>query len=112
MASGEVKAEEVLRRFKTLYGIIRTNLPEAYIHFISMKPSPSRSNAFDEMKKGNAMIKSFLQNQKKAGYIDVFNAMLDSNGMPKAEIFLDDQLHMNALGYAIWKKAIVPHLVK
>ena len=112
MASGEVKAEEVLRRFKTLYGIIRTNLPDAYIHFISMKPSPSRSRVFDEMKKANAMIKNFLQNQKKTGYIDVFNAMLDNNGKPKAEIFLEDQLHMNASGYAIWKKAIVPHLVK
>jgi lysophospholipase L1-like esterase len=42
----------------------------------------------------------------------VFDAMLDATGNPKKEIFLEDQLHMNASGYAIWKKILLPYLVK
>ena len=112
MASGEVKADEVLLRFKTLYGIIRQNLPQAHIHFVSMKPSPSRSNVFNEVKKGNDLIKAFLEKEKKAGFIDIWNPMLDATGKPKEELFIEDRLHMNASGYAIWKKAIQPYLVK
>jgi lysophospholipase L1-like esterase len=36
--------------------------------------------------------------------------MLDADGRPREEIFLDDRLHMNARGYEIWRVAIRPHL--
>lgn len=105
-------AEQVVLRFKTLFGIIRQNLPNTTISFVSMKPSPSRKHLFPEMKRANAHIKTFLQGQRKAAFINVYDAMLDAQGNPKAEIFLDDQLHMNASGYAIWKKIIQPYLIK
>jgi len=38
--------------------------------------------------------------------------MLEENGKPIENIFLDDKLHMNAKGYAIWQKLIEPHLLK
>jgi lysophospholipase L1-like esterase len=38
--------------------------------------------------------------------------MLASDGQPIKEIFLSDSLHMNAKGYAIWKKQIQPYLKK
>lgn len=113
LASGDhPSADEVVLRFKTLYGIIRQNLPNATIHYVSMKPSPSRKHLFAEMKRANAHIKTFLQMQKRSGFINVYDAMLDASGNPKPEIFLDDQLHMNASGYAIWKKVIEPYLLK
>ena len=33
-----------------------------------------------------------------------------SDGTPKPDIFLDDKLHMNAKGYAIWKEVVLPFL--
>jgi lysophospholipase L1-like esterase len=38
--------------------------------------------------------------------------MLGSDGLPLPHIFVEDSLHMNAQGYAIWKKAIEPVLMK
>jgi lysophospholipase L1-like esterase len=38
--------------------------------------------------------------------------MLQNDGMPRTDIFTDDNLHMNAKGYAIWKKEIESKLVK
>src|SRR6476620_3305379 len=43
-ASDTVTAAEVVQRFKTLYAIIRQNLPNAVVDFVSMKPSPSRAH--------------------------------------------------------------------
>jgi lysophospholipase L1-like esterase len=38
--------------------------------------------------------------------------MLDLTGEPLPEIFLDDSLHMNAKGYAIWKKEMEHYMQK
>jgi lysophospholipase L1-like esterase len=42
----------------------------------------------------------------------VWDAMLNSDGKPMEDIFLQDKLHMNAKGYAIWQKLIEPYLIK
>lgn len=111
-ASDTITPQIVTKRFKTLFHIIRTNLPKTNITFVSIKPSPSRKLLMPKMKQVNLLIKSFLQKQKRASFIDVYHPMLLQNGEPLPEIFLEDSLHMNAKGYAIWKEAIQPHLLK
>ena len=34
----------------------------------------------------------------------------DADGLPQPEIFVEDKLHMNAAGYAIWKEVVGPFL--
>jgi len=36
--------------------------------------------------------------------------MLGSDGRPLPDIFIEDGLHMNAKGYAIWKDVVRPYL--
>ena len=43
-------------------------------------------------------------------YIEIFEKMLDQNEIPHAELFVDDRLHMNEKGYAIWSKEILKFL--
>ena len=38
--------------------------------------------------------------------------MIDDEGKPITELFLEDQLHMNKKGYGIWQKSIEPYLSK
>jgi lysophospholipase L1-like esterase len=112
LASKNMKAEVVVQRFKTLFGMIRQNFPRAAIHFVSLKPSPSRKEFFTEFRKANSMIQTFLKSQKNAGFIDVYPAMLDATGHPKKDIFVEDDLHMNAAGYRIWQRILLPYLKK
>jgi lysophospholipase L1-like esterase len=58
------------------------------------------------------MIKNFLKKKKKTAFVDVYKAMLKADGTPMTDIFLEDNLHMNAKGYAIWQKIIEPYLLK
>lgn len=111
-SSDTVSAVEVVRRFKTLYAIIRQNLPNTVVHFVSLKPSPSRVHLLPKMQAANAQIQAFLKKQKDAGFINVYGAMLDRNGHPRTELFLDDQLHMKPEGYKIWQRLIQPYLLK
>lgn len=110
--SDTITASDVVLRFKTLFGIIRQNLPNATIDFISFKPSPSRKKHFPAFKKANAEINAFLKTQKKAAFINVYDAMLNNQGEPMQDLFLEDQLHMKPQGYRIWQKIILPYLQK
>ena len=113
LASQEnISPKEVLLRVNTLFNIIRTNLPDATIDYVSIKPSPVRASIQDRVKTANMEIKNFLKKQRNAGFIDIYDAMLDSNGNMREELYLSDRLHMKPEGYAIWKKAIAPFLIK
>ncbi|MFC4232589.1 GDSL-type esterase/lipase family protein [Parasediminibacterium paludis] len=107
-----ISAAEVLNRVKTLFGIIRTNLPSTTISYVSIKPSPVRTSIQDKVKAANALIKAFIKRQSNASFIDVYKPMLDDNGQMREELYISDRLHMKPAGYAIWQKEIAPYLVK
>jgi lysophospholipase L1-like esterase len=100
----------VTDRFIQFFNLIRKEVPKAEIIYVSMKPSPSRRHLMEEMAAANAAIKAFLETQKKAKYVSIWEAMLDKRGEPRKELFIQDMLHMNAAGYRIWQKALEPHL--
>lgn len=105
-------SEITFDRFKTLFGLIRKEMPEVNISFISIKPSVSREKMMPEMVYANELIKTFLSAQANTSFINVYPLMLKENGKPMDDIFLEDNLHMNQKGYDIWIKAITPYLIK
>lgn len=111
-ASDSITSKVVVDRFKTLFELIRKQLPTTSIAFVSMKPSPSRQHLMPRMEVANAAIKKYLKRKKNTAFIDVYHAMLTADGAPMPHIFVADNLHMNAQGYAIWQKIIEPYLLK
>jgi lysophospholipase L1-like esterase len=109
--SSIVTADSVFERFKNLYAIIRSKFKKVPIAYISMKPSPSREKYLVTMQKANEQIKTYIEKQKRAAYIDVYHSMFDADGKILTNIFLSDKLHMNAAGYKIWQGIIAPYLV-
>lgn len=111
-ASDTVTGEMVYKRFVTLFNMVRKRLPNVSIVFISLKPSPSRWQLRQKMITANDKIKVFLATKNKTAFVDVYHKMLNEEGFPRKEIYLDDSLHMNAKGYTIWQKELKPHLLK
>jgi len=105
-----VTSEIVTNRFITLFKLLRKKLPKAEIVYISMKPSPRRQHLMPQFETANNAIRDFLQKQRRTQYVNIWNAMLGADGLPRKELFLQDMLHMNADGYAIWQKALEPVL--
>ena len=111
-ANDTITSAEVVTRVKDLFWMIRRNLPAANISYISVKPSPSRARLMAKEEIANKTIRDFLATQKNTAFIDVYHPMIGPDKKPIAEIFLQDSLHMNPKGYAIWKKIITPYLIK
>ena len=111
-ASDTVTVNTVVNRFKHLYTLIREKYKKVPIVFVSIKPSPSRAQLMYKFDTANKLIQLFLKPQKNTGFVDVYHSMLDNEGAPIKDIFIKDNLHMNAKGYAIWRKLIEPHLLR
>lgn len=111
-SSDTISVQIVAERFTHLYHLIVIKYPDIKISYVSMKPSPSRWHLSPKFIDGNRFIKQFLEAKPNTSFINVWDKMLNSSGMPDSSIFLDDMLHMNSEGYRIWQKAIKPHLSK
>jgi len=104
IASAEsITPEIVFTRFKTLYETMRAQFPNTPILFVSIKPSILRWSMKDRMKATNVLISAYLKGKSNAFFVDIWDKMLE-NGEPLKDIFKEDNLHMNAKGYAIWVK--------
>jgi lysophospholipase L1-like esterase len=112
IATGTVSAEMVLSRFDQVFRLIRSNLPDIPVVFISIKPAPSRIQYKSIVVAANKLIKDYLQDKPKTYFVDIYSSMVNENGDPRPELFIEDDLHMNQQGYAIWQKALQPYLLK
>lgn len=101
---------DVLERFTAFVRAVKAELPDSRIAFVSIKPSPSRAGMLAAVRETNELIKAYSVTEPQLDFIDVFSSMLGADGQPRPELFLGDQLHLNAEGYALWQRIIALHL--
>jgi len=110
--NGGKSPERVAADFKAFVERVRAKLPDIPIAYISIAPNPARWAQVDRVRRANELIREFTKTSPKLSFIDVFPHMLGEDGQPRPEIYLDDRLHMNEKGYAIWKKIVGAELGK
>jgi len=110
IASGHRSGAEVARDFQAFVAAVRTSLPSTRIAFISAAPNPARWHLREEMQDLNGRVRDWARTADRVDFIDVWRAMLGPDGQPRAGIYRDDKLHMNAAGYEIWKGIVGNYL--
>lgn len=109
LADGK-SAEKVFSDYKDFVGKVRQHLGDVSIAYISIKPSIARRKLTDQIKTANALIKDHAAHNKNLKFIDIFPAMLGADGNPRAELYVQDGLHMTPQGYALWRAIVAPYL--
>ena len=84
-------------------------LPDAMLYFISIKPSDLRWQHWPAMMEANQLIREHSATHDNLGYVDLASPLLDENGQTK-DVFIEDGLHLNEFGYALWQQAMLPYL--
>lgn len=102
--------QQVFASYRSFVDQVHAAQPGTRVIFISIKPSPSRARLIPAMRQANALIAAHVRTDPTLAYVDVFSAMLDGAGRPRADIFLPDALHMNPAGYDLWNRAVRLHL--
>lgn len=100
--------ERVAGDFREFVTRVRRALPETRVVYISIAPNPARWSEVEQVKAANQLIRSFAERDSLLTFVDVFPHMLGDDGLPKPDIFVDDRLHMNEKGYAIWQEVVGP----
>ncbi|MCB1126120.1 MAG: hypothetical protein KDM81_06475 [Verrucomicrobiae bacterium] len=102
--------ERVLSDFRTFVDRVRERLPGCRISIIAIKPSPKRWHLKETIYYTNRLLSEWAMVDPKLDFIDVVRPMLDENGEPRPELFVEDGVHMTPAGYAIWTQAVRPFL--
>lgn len=97
--------------FRKFVARVRHDLPQVKIAYLSSKPSPSRAHLLATQREANALIRQDIATMRGVQFVDVFTPILDGNGQPRAELFIEDRLHMNRGGYELWKQVLAPYLL-
>ena len=103
-------ADQVFDDYKALVALVKKDLPETRLIYISIKPSILRWNLIEEVRKANALIKEFSEHEDNVTFLDVDAPMLGDDGKPRPSLFIKDGLHLNDEGYALWNKLLRPLL--
>ena len=102
---------QILEHFDAIVATIRERLPATRVYILAVKPSVARWHLWDVMRTTNEHFAARAAADPLLTYIDIATPMLNDAGEPRADIFVQDMLHMNAAGYDIWRDVVRPVLL-
>lgn len=102
--------DAVFRDFQVLAGLVRDGLPGTRLIYICIKPSLQRWHLVETMRQANRLIRDFSETQDWIEYVDVDTPMIGGDGKPRAELFVEDGLHLSEKGYQLWTSLLLPFL--
>ena len=107
IAAGK-SVSQVLADYIEFITKIKTDFPAILLIYLPIKPSISRWDKWPEMDELNQQIKRFNTSDSNLFYVDTATPMLVNGEKPGPELFLDDGLHLNQTGYALWAAVLTP----
>jgi lysophospholipase L1-like esterase len=110
--AGGKSAQRVFEDYRKFVRLVHARLPAARVVFLAINPSRSRWPFWPEVQKANGLVQDFCQSDPRLVFAEGSGLFLGADGLPDSSLFLSDQLHLNAQGYAVWTKALAPILQK
>ena len=102
--------DQVFKDFQTLWYKINMDLPNTKLIYLSCKPSPKRFKKWNIYQSLNLRIKNLCLRNQKLFFVDLTPTLLNPNFTFNKKFWDEDQLHVNQLGYGLWKKWLHPVL--
>jgi hypothetical protein len=103
---------EVRKMFLQLLKVFRSSHPETPFFWIEITPTSSRWKVWPQIAEVNDLIEKECQKRENTYFISTRHAFLNEKGEPRDELFIEDKLHLNSEGYALWNSIIRKELEK
>jgi len=108
--NGGKSPAQVLADFKTSVTMTRAVLPDVKIVLLNINPSPKRWAQREQQHEANRLVREYIAGGNNLVYVDLWPDSIGADGLPKPELYVEDQLHPSAAGYALRTKLLRPHL--
>ena len=108
--AGGKAPDRVFRDFEHFVELVHAKQPETPIHFLAIKPSIARWKLVEKMRQANQLIREVCDRSERLEFIDIDTPMIGEDGKPRAELFIEDGLHLSKAGYELWASVLRPKL--
>ena len=110
VAAGKQPAD-ILPEYRDFVEHLQSELPETDVYFIAVKPSIRRTHLWSTMTEVNVGLQALADEYDHVQFLDTSTPMLQDDGSVNPDLLVDDELHMNANGYAVWTSVVRPVLI-
>ena len=97
-----VEPQDILASLDRIVMRIQLATANSKIYLIGAKPSPSRWAKKELYQFFNQQLEKYTQSKEGVSFIDSWVTLTDSAGNARPELYIKDQLHLNADGYILW----------
>lgn len=104
--------KRIKRLFKYFVKQIRARQPDVPFLWVEITPTQSRWAHWKDIQCVNEKIKAYCERTNNLYFVETAAAFLDDQGNPRTELFVEDQLHLNPKGYAVWSSIIKKEIEK
>jgi hypothetical protein len=108
--SQDATPEHVAGWFAHIIKVAQATQPHALIFCLEITPTPARWAAWPKIREVNRALARECAARQNVHFIPTAHAYLDADGQPLPDLFVEDRLHQNPLGYRIWSALIKSHL--
>lgn len=110
--SYNIPEDKIVSQFEQIVARVHANSPDTRIYVLSVKPSIARQNVWGNAMKLSSRLNAIAHANPRVHYIDVATPFLTADGSVMTDIFVEDGLHLNDKGNAIWGAAIKAGLME
>lgn len=101
----------VVQNIETFIHKVHEMFPDTRLFILSHTIAVSRKHHYNSYVEANRLMEEMLKKYAFASYVDVTTPGLNNSGQPRPEIYTADSLHLNSLGYEMWRNILRPALV-
>jgi lysophospholipase L1-like esterase len=104
--------EDVAANLRLILLAIKNYNPKLKVIVCKVMPRADGSGqaTTEKIQKANLLLEQFVKTEPNFSLCDTWGIFVDEKGNQIADDFRPDHLHLNAAGYAVWKKALDPLL--
>ena len=94
--------DEVEELVRYIVSVCRNHQPDSPILIVEVTPTLKRLEAWPEIRQLNARLREIALTEPNTYFVATAEHYLDKDDQPRGELFVEDRLHQNEAGYAIW----------
>jgi lysophospholipase L1-like esterase len=102
---------QLLHRYQQLVARLWQVVPGTPIYYIAITPAPHRLQFWPLSRAANRLIERYSSSSELLHFIDTNQVLLGSNGIPQRQFYHEDEIHLSAQGYSVWREIIRARLL-
>ena len=105
-------AVRIVARIRQFIDRVTKALPDTRIVFVSVNKAPEKRDRWDVVDDINRQIGKIAEKNPRVEFVDVNPALMNADGSPRTELFMNDQLHLRPPAYEAFAKILKPVLTE